>query len=131
MKILLINKYFLEQIYRRDKYYNLLYSKETTKISQAKIGNVWDGYFLISNMCIIKSKLKTNMSLNFETPKSSKNSAYYRLTLLKKYNGKWSIENDIIASNKISIWDLFDKNKIIQKTEKYETAYDKLKVYSQ
>lgn len=112
---------FLNQISFRDKYYSLLYKKSNKKVPGLGIGNAWHQTILLPNTCILTAKSWVSK------PSDRKPGLKYnRLTLLKKYNGQWVIENDIISTGKISIFELFDKNKIMQKAKEYKNKYNKL-----
>lgn len=112
---------FLNQISYRDKYYSLLHKKSNNKFPGLGIGNSWYQTLILPDTCIIKSKSWVSKPSD---PKPGLK--YNRWTLLKKYNGQWAIENDIISSGKISISELFDKNKVLQRAKEYENKYNKL-----
>ncbi len=114
----------LKLIELRYKYNTLYIESKNKKFKNLSTGNSWQQVYIFGSLCIIRSKYTTTIS--YDTKLTEGHYEYNRLTLLKKHNKSWYIENDIISMSKINFFQLFDSNNIVSRIKNYEEEYKKL-----
>ncbi len=107
----------------RDKYNRLYMESNNEKFKKVGAGNSWRQAYIFGSLCIIRSKYTTTIS--YDTKLTEGHYEYNRLTLLKRHNKSWYIENDIISKSKINLFQLFDSNNIENKIKNYQEEYKK------
>jgi hypothetical protein len=121
------NEDFKKYSLLRDEYNIEWYTKANKKLDTYGFGIGWRKSYYLFGYIIITSESTQSIMDDINPVNSSSETEFYRVTLLKKYNGKWYIEKDMFDyKDKVGVYQLLYTNYTKKQIDKYEGYLKKI-----